>query len=121
MENPASLTKGAWMVRVAIAYLIAIGAGAAWLFLGPDTDHLWLDGLIADLIATLVIFAASRLHENSSFYDAFWRVLPPLLAFYWFCAGPGTEDVRWWLMAAVRSEEPTSELQSLMRISYAVF
>ncbi|HEY9565857.1 MAG TPA: DUF1295 domain-containing protein [Nocardioides sp.] len=101
MENPAALTKGASLVRVAIAYLIAIGAGAAWLFLGPDTDHLWLDGLIADLIATLVIFAASRLHENSSFYDAFWSVLPPLLAFYWFCAGPGTEDVRWWLMAAV--------------------
>ena len=63
---------------------IAIAVGAAWLYLGPDTAHLWLDGLIADLLATLVIFVFSRIHHNSSFYDAYWSVLPPLLAIYWW-------------------------------------
>ena len=72
------------MVRVTVAYVVAIAAGAAWFAWGPETSWLWLDGLIADLIATAVVFAASRLHKNSSFYDAYWSVLPPLLAAYWW-------------------------------------
>ena len=68
------------MARVVASYVVAVAVGAAWLYVGPDTGHLWLDGLIADLLATLVVFAASRLHRNSSFYDAWWSVLPPLLA-----------------------------------------
>jgi steroid 5-alpha reductase family enzyme len=78
------LTKSASLLRVLLAYVLAIGAGAAWLYLGPDTGHLWLDGLIADVVATLVIFVFSRIHHNSSFYDAYWSVLPPLLALYWW-------------------------------------
>jgi len=63
---------------------------------------LWLDGLIADLVATLVIFAFSRVYGNSSFYDAYWSVIPPLLAFYWWVAADaGVNDVRWWLMMTV--------------------
>lgn len=96
------MSRGASFARVAVAYVIAIAAGLMWLVWGPDTGHLWLDGLIADLIATLVIFAASRIHRNSSFYDAYWSVLPPLLAFYWWVdAGAGVDDARWWLMMAV--------------------
>ncbi|MDO9457674.1 DUF1295 domain-containing protein [Nocardioides sp.] len=78
--------KGASLTRVAIAYAIALAVGAAWLAGGPDTGKLWLDGLVADLLATLVIFGASRLHHNSSFYDAYWSVLPPFLAAYWWVA-----------------------------------
>lgn len=51
---------------------------------GPATDHLWLDTLIADVLATVVIFAFSRVHHNSSFYDAYWSVLPPLLVAAWW-------------------------------------
>lgn len=90
------------LVRVAGAYVLAFGAGALWLYLGPDTDHLWLDGLIADLIATLVVFAASRMHRNSSFYDAYWSVLPVLLVLYWWSAGGlGGGDLRSWLVLGV--------------------
>jgi len=75
--------------------VVAIAVGAAWLYLGPDTDHLWLDGLIADLLATLVIFGFSRVHHNSSFYDAYWSVLPPLLAIYWWSEStPDVNEVR---------------------------
>ncbi len=81
-SKPAS--KAASLLRVLLAYVLAIGVGAAWLYLGPDTAYLWLDGLIADVLATLVIFAFSRIHRNSSFYDAYWSVLPPLLAAYWW-------------------------------------
>ncbi|WP_186628637.1 DUF1295 domain-containing protein [Rhodococcus sp. BP22] len=96
------MSRGASFARVAVVYVIAIAAGFVWLVWGPDTGYLWLDGLIADLIATLVIFAASRIHRNSSFYDAYWSVLPPLLAFYWWVdAGAGVDELRWWLMMAV--------------------
>jgi len=96
------MSKSQSLVRVAVAYLVAFGAGAAWLYLGPDTDHLWLDGLIADLIATVVVFGASRLHHNSSFYDAYWSVLPPALVLYWWAkAGLGVDELRPWLVLGV--------------------
>jgi steroid 5-alpha reductase family enzyme len=96
------VSKGASLTRVLLAYVVAIAVGAAWLYLGPDTDHLWLDGLIADLLATLVIFGFSRLHHNSSFYDAYWSVLPPLLAIYWWSEStPDVNEVRAWLVIGV--------------------
>jgi steroid 5-alpha reductase family enzyme len=96
------VSKAASLTRVLLAYVVAIAVGAAWLYLGLDTDHLWLDGLIADLLATLVIFGFSRLHHNSSFYDAYWSVLPPLLAIYWWSEStPDVNETRAWLVIGV--------------------
>ncbi|RNL60759.1 DUF1295 domain-containing protein [Nocardioides marmoriginsengisoli] len=96
------MSKTESIARVGISYLFAFGAGGAWMAWGPNTDHLWLDGLIADLIATLVVFAASRLHRNSSFYDAYWSVLPPLLMLTWWIeSGTPADDPRAWLVAVV--------------------
>ena len=96
------MSRGASLLRVTIVYVVAVAAGLAWLLWGPATDHLWLDGLIADLLATLVVFAGSRIFRNSSVYDPYWSVIPPLLAFYWWVtADAGVNDVRWWLMMAV--------------------
>lgn len=94
--------KGESLARVAAAYVVAFGAATAWLVWGPDTAHLWLDGLIADVIATVVVFAASRWHRNSSCYDAYWSVLPPYLAGYWVLATDGAgDDLRTWLVLGV--------------------
>ncbi|PPJ34454.1 hypothetical protein C5E45_02455 [Nocardia nova] len=90
------------LVRVALAYVIAVLVGLAWLLWGPDTGLLWLNGLIADLIATVVVFVFSRIYKNSSFYDPYWSVIPPLLAFYWWIrSDEPSNSVRWWLMMAV--------------------
>ncbi|OYN75806.1 hypothetical protein CG716_24480 [Mycolicibacterium sphagni] len=79
-----------------------MGAGAAWLLWGPATGRRWLDALIADVLATLVVFIFSRAYRNSSFYDAFWSVIPPLLLVYWWAAGPlGLDSLRCWLVAIV--------------------
>ena len=85
---------------VAIAYVVAVAAGAAWLLYGPSaTGRLWLDAFTADVIATLVIFVFSRAYRNSSFYDAYWSVIPPLLLIYWWAAGPlGLDSLRCWLV-----------------------
>ncbi|MBV8785409.1 MAG: DUF1295 domain-containing protein [Mycobacterium sp.] len=73
----STTTTRTWsLALVAVAYVIAIVAAAAWLIWGPATGRLWLDTLIADVLATLVVFAFSRRYRNSSFYDAFWSVIP---------------------------------------------
>lgn len=88
---------------VIVAYVVAVGAGAAWLLWGPPaTGCLWLDAFTADVLATLVVFIFSRAYRNSSFYDAFWSVIPPLLLIYWWTAGPlGWDSLRCWLITVV--------------------
>lgn len=97
--------KGRALALVAVAYVVAIAAAAAWLLWGPRTGRLWLDTLIADVVATLVVFVFSRVYRNSSFYDAYWSVIPPLLFGYWWWQGPigvsGPGSLRCWLIAAV--------------------
>ncbi|MGH3726341.1 MAG: DUF1295 domain-containing protein [Mycobacterium sp.] len=88
------------LVLVGVAYVVAVGVGAAWLAWGPSTGHMWLATLIADVLATLVIFAFSRLYRNSSFYDAYWSVIPPLLMIYWWSQS-GVHELRCWLIAIV--------------------
>lgn len=96
-------SKGQSLLIVTVAYVVAVGAGAAWLLWGPSaTGSLLLDAFIADVLATLVIFIFSRAYRNSSFYDAFWSVIPPLLLVYWWAAGPlGLDSLRCWLVAIV--------------------
>ncbi|MCB0950829.1 MAG: DUF1295 domain-containing protein [Mycobacterium sp.] len=94
------MSKSRSLAIVTVAYLVAVGVAAAWLVWGPTTGRLWLDALIADILATLVVFAFSRGYGNSSFYDAYWSVVPPLLLFFWWAhGGPGVEQWRCWLLA----------------------
>lgn len=98
------MSKTASLARVGLAYLLAFGAATLWLVAGPDTAWLWLDGLIADLIATLGIFVASRVLHNSSCYDPYWSVLPPFLVGFWLLAATdvaGVDDGRVVLLVIV--------------------
>ncbi len=82
-----SRTEG--LVRVFVAYVVALFAGGLsfyWSDQGP-----LLDALVADLVATMVIFLFSRFNRNSSFYDAYWTVIPPFIALYWLVVGEGNE------------------------------
>lgn len=85
MSGNAAMSKSEGLLRVTVAYVIALFAGGAslyWLDRGP-----LLDVLVADLIATAVIFVFSRAYGNSSFYDAYWSVIPVFIALYWMAAG----------------------------------
>ncbi len=96
------MTRPRSLALVGAAYAVAVGMAAAWLAWGPSTGRLWLDTLIADVLATLVVFVFSRVYRNSSFYDAYWSVIPPLLTFYWWSqAGPGADQLRCRLVAAL--------------------
>ncbi|OBB58300.1 hypothetical protein A5757_17275 [Mycobacterium sp. 852013-51886_SCH5428379] len=80
---------------------MALAVAAAWLAWGPDTGRLWLDTLIADVLATLVVFGFSRAYRNSSFYDAYWSVVPPVLLFWWWSQAADPDPLRCGLVAAV--------------------
>ena len=95
-----SKSRSLWLVTV--AYVVAVGVGAGWLYVGPSTGRLWLDSFVADVLATLVIFVFSRVYRNSSFYDAYWSVIPPLLLIYWWSVRfPEVDPLRCWLVAIV--------------------
>lgn len=97
-----TIGKAKSLLLVGAAYVIAIGVATVWLTWGPTTGRLWLDTFIADVLATLVVFVFSRLYRNSSCYDAYWSVAPPLLMFYWWSqSGPGVDQLRCWLVAVV--------------------
>lgn len=99
------MSKGRSLAVIALAYVLAVAAAAIWLGAGPGTGRLWLDTLIADVVATGVVFVFSRAFGNSSFYDAYWSVIPPLLFGYWWWQGPigltGPGALRCWLLAVV--------------------
>ncbi|MEQ8279910.1 MAG: DUF1295 domain-containing protein [Deltaproteobacteria bacterium] len=75
------MTKNAGGLRVLIAYVAAIVAAvvAGWL---ARAMHPWWIVAIADVAGTAVIFGFSRAYDNSSFYDAYWSVAPPLIGAY---------------------------------------
>lgn len=86
------------LAHITLAYIVTIGV--AWATLealgqNPIWDMFW-----ADIAATLAIFIFSRLYKNSSFYDAYWSVIPPLIALYWAleATASGVEVTRAWLV-----------------------
>ncbi len=82
------MNKSKDMVWITSAYVLAVFTGGASLYLlnqGP-----LLNGLMAAAITMLVIFVFSRSFKNSSFFDAYWSLIPPLLALYWLANGNNT-------------------------------
>lgn len=97
---------------IVFSYLLCIAAGIAtmiylhvyapdWAWLGSEWSTLWI-AFLADCVATVVIFVFSRIYKNSSFYDAYWSVIPPLLLIYWMAMHPESlESIRAWLVVVV--------------------
>jgi steroid 5-alpha reductase family enzyme len=70
-----------------VAYLVAIvfALGFLYYYKGSMSD-LWMM-LVADIIATIIVFIFSVSFKNSSLYDPYWSVAPPLIAIYWLING----------------------------------
>jgi len=96
----ATLPRPAAFALVAGVYLVAalVGAGA-WAAVGGT--HPVAAALVADVVATLVVFAASMVVANSSLYDPYWSVAPPLIAFGWVAASHTGVPAREALVAAL--------------------
>jgi steroid 5-alpha reductase family enzyme len=73
---------------------MALGAGWVTILFAPIEDPLGLT-LAADVVATLVIFGWSVVYDNSSFYDAYWSVIPIAIVLYWVTlAEPSVPSLR---------------------------
>ncbi len=94
-----AVSRGADFAPVVLAYVLCVMAGALVLvgqLFAPPWDAFW-----ADVAATLVVFGFSRRYRNSSFYDPYWSVIPPLLALYWMWRGGAGADPRAWLVTVL--------------------
>jgi len=72
---------------VITAYLVALAAAFALGVVMGSANPVFTV-LAADTTATLVIFAFSMAFSNSSLYDAYWSVAPPVIALYWMQVPP---------------------------------
>lgn len=73
------------------ATITALYGGAlavAALFFASAEGHTMWRLLVADVAATVVIYLWAQAFKNSSFYDAYWSVVPPVLAAALFTGTP---------------------------------
>jgi steroid 5-alpha reductase family enzyme len=78
---------------VAAAYVVAfVAACATFYYARPSFTLLWSLAL-ADIVATIVIYGFGVLFRNSSFYDAYWSVAPPVIVLFWFWTAGGDGNV----------------------------
>lgn len=99
------MTRRRSLRAVATAYLVAIAVAIAlaWLVASRTGWGPLATAFFADIVATFVIFAFSIRYNNSSVYDAYWSVIPPLLGGYWLfeLMGPDIPALRPALMVAL--------------------
>ncbi|MEM7080052.1 MAG: DUF1295 domain-containing protein [Pseudomonadota bacterium] len=77
---------------ILVAYATAICVGAA-VYIGCTRmgEGPVLAMLYADIAGTLAIFAFSQMFSNTSFYDAYWSVAPPLIFLGWLATAPALD------------------------------
>ena len=92
--------RSSGLLALAVAYGAALGVALAvgWALRGR---HPVLVAAAADAAATLVVFAFSVRHDNSSLYDPYWSVAPIPIALYWSTLADGGGLRRAWLVAIV--------------------
>lgn len=102
MDNRSSMKKNKVFsyAYVIFAYIIAIYAGKLTLEYMQTTSYLW-DMLVADIIATAIIFIFSLGVQNSSMYDPYWSVIPVPIALYWIYLFPEGNQTRQILILVV--------------------
>lgn len=75
-------TKRQSALILLIVYLMAVAIGAiTYIVTGYIWTSLIVQMLVADIIATLFVFGFGLLIRNSSVYDPYWSVIPPLILF----------------------------------------
>lgn len=77
------------VLAYAAAFALALISGRAM-----SDSHPLVVALVADSAATIAIFAFSMAFDNSSFYDAYWSVVPLPIAWYWSLGAPDANPTR---------------------------
>src|SRR5262249_11449388 len=95
-----SRTRSRALAAVGGAYSTALVVALAtgWALRGR---HPIAVAAIADIAGTLVVFAFSVRHDNSSLYDPYWSIAPLPIGAYWASCAPSGPGVRAALVLAL--------------------
>lgn len=99
MTSKVAASKSYSIFWIVIAYIVT--CAAAFIYLYFAEGNILLNSFIADIIATIVIFIFSRLFKNSSFYDAYWSVIPPLFLLYWWYTREADADALRYILISI--------------------
>ena len=81
MKN--NYSKGTSLAVIAGMYVTAMGIGALTFARALDVmPEMWAL-LVADVIATVIIWGFGIAYENVSVYDPYWSVIPPVMFTAW--------------------------------------
>jgi len=83
-------------IIVAIYFLAFLGANLLFPIL--QFQQTMVNVLIADVIATVVVFIFSIVFNNSSVYDPYWSVAPPFIVVYLMTLFPEGNSLRQWIV-----------------------
>lgn len=87
-------------LKILLIYLIAFVAVYLLFYFEVLTPSL-INVLIADVIATAIVFIFSVICKNSSVYDPYWSVIPPVIVIYFMALFPEGNFVRQFIILAL--------------------
>jgi steroid 5-alpha reductase family enzyme len=85
--------RGAGRLLVVVCYCLALGVALLEARALPGRHPIVIAAL-ADVAATVIVFAFSVRYDNSSFYDPYWSLAPIPIAFYWASLNPDGLEAR---------------------------
>lgn len=84
-DKSTSRIKG--IITNSILYFFAIGIAILVGYLLYDYLTPLILILVTDIIATIIVYLASVIFQNTSLYDPYWSFIPIVIAIYWFIMG----------------------------------
>lgn len=97
LNRTSKITSSVIIVAI---YLLAFCA-AYFLFPRLTFQQTMVNVLIADVIATIIVFIFSIIFNNSSVYDPYWSVAPPVIVIYLMTLFPEGNSIRQWIILAL--------------------
>ena len=102
-ERALKYSRSTSFIIVLVGYVIAVAVGMMVIDMFREIYHPVITIGIADFAATVVIFVFSVRLKNSSMYDPYWSVIPPLIAIYFMWELPDGDLTRQLLITSVTS------------------
>ncbi len=92
---------GHWSRSRSLAFVVALYAVAitAALVVAAAVSDPYGDLILGYATSVVVLYVVSQIVGNGSTFDAWWSVLPPVIAFWFVFTLDDTSDVRRWLVA----------------------
>ena len=90
------------MAYLAVVYTAALGL--AWMISMAAKDlGDWQAVLLADVVATVLVFVMAVVADNTSVYDPYWSVAPLPIAFWWAAHGAPSPPIEGAIQASPNS------------------